>query len=83
MTHPLNCLIVEDEPLAATILEDFVRQIPYLRLTGRCADALQALEALREAPVEVSAWTPALRNRFGDDNLWRGGDRRRRRLPSP
>jgi len=53
MTHPLNCLIVEDEPLAATILEDFVRQIPYLRLTGRCADALQALEALREAPVEV------------------------------
>ena len=50
---PLNCLIVEDEPLAATILEDYVRQIPYLRLTGRCADALQALEALREAPVEV------------------------------
>lgn len=49
----LNCLIVEDEPLAATILEDYVRQIPYLRLTGRCADALQALEALREAPVDV------------------------------
>jgi DNA-binding LytR/AlgR family response regulator len=53
MTHQLNCLIVEDEPLAAGILEDYVRQIPYLRLTGRCADALQALEALRAAPVEV------------------------------
>jgi len=49
----LNCLIVEDEPLAAGILEDYVRQIPYLRLTGRCADAMQALEALREAPVDV------------------------------
>lgn len=49
----LNCLIVEDEPLAATILEDYVRQIPFLRLTGRCADALQALEALREAPIDV------------------------------
>ena len=49
----LNCLIVEDEPLAAGILEDYVRQVPYLRLTGRCADAMQALEALREAPVDV------------------------------
>lgn len=53
MTNLLNCLLVEDEPLAATILEDYVRQVPYLRLTGRCADALQALEALREAPVDV------------------------------
>lgn len=49
----LNCLIVEDEPLAAGILEDYVRQVPYLQLTGRCADAMQALEALREAPVDV------------------------------
>ena len=49
----LNCLIVEDEPLAATVLEDYVRQVPYLRLTGRCADAMQALEALQEAPVDV------------------------------
>lgn len=49
----MNCLIVEDEPLAATILEDYVRQVPYLRLTGRCADAMQALEALQEAPVDV------------------------------
>ena len=49
----LHCLIVEDEPLAAGILEDYVRQVPYLRLTGRCADAMQALEALHEAPVDV------------------------------
>jgi len=53
MTNHLNCLIVEDEPLAATILEDYVRQVPNLRLTGRCADAMQALEALQEAPVDV------------------------------
>jgi len=49
----LNCLIVEDEPLAAGILEDYVRQIPFLRLAGKCGDALYALEALREAPVDV------------------------------
>ena len=49
----LNCLIVEDEPLAAGILEDYIRQIPFLRLTGKCGDALYAIEALREAPVDV------------------------------
>ena len=48
-----NCLIVEDEPLAAGILEDYVRQIPFLRLVGKCGDALYAMEALREAPVDV------------------------------
>ncbi len=51
--NTLNCLIVEDEPLAAGILEDYVRQIPFLRLVGKCGDALYALEALREAQVDV------------------------------
>ncbi len=49
----LNCLIVEDEPLAAGILEDYIRQIPFLRPAGKCGDALYAIEALREAPVDV------------------------------
>lgn len=49
----MNCLIVEDEPLAATVLDDFIRQTPGLHCVGRCADALHALEALRQQPVEV------------------------------
>jgi DNA-binding LytR/AlgR family response regulator len=49
----LQCLIVEDEPLAAIVLEDYIRQVPFLQPSGRCADAMQALEALREAPVDV------------------------------
>lgn len=49
----LNCLIVEDEPLAATILEDYIRQVPWLRLAGRCPDAVHAFEALRQQAVEV------------------------------
>ncbi|MCB0576526.1 MAG: response regulator, partial [Saprospiraceae bacterium] len=48
-----NCLIVEDEPLAAGILEDYIRQIPFLRLVGKCGDALNALEVLREASIDV------------------------------
>ena len=49
----MHCLIVEDEPLAAMVLEDYVRQVPFLQPSGRCADAMQALEALHEAPVDV------------------------------
>ncbi|MFN4255828.1 MAG: LytR/AlgR family response regulator transcription factor [Saprospiraceae bacterium] len=49
----MNCLIVEDEPLAAGILEDYVRQIPHLQLVGKCPDALFALEAMQQQPVDV------------------------------
>ena len=49
----MNCLIVEDEPLAATILEDYIRQVPWLHFTGRCSDAMHAYEALQQQPVEV------------------------------
>lgn len=48
-----NCLIVEDEPIAAGILEDYIRQTPFLRLVGVCGDALYAADALRQQPVDV------------------------------
>lgn len=49
----MNCLIVEDEPLAAAVLEDYIHQVPWLRFAGRCSDAFQALEALQQEPLDV------------------------------
>lgn len=49
----LQCLIVEDEPLAAGILEDYIQQVPFLRLVGKCSDAHYAAEAMRETLVDV------------------------------
>jgi DNA-binding LytR/AlgR family response regulator len=49
----LHCLVVEDEPLAAGILEDYVRQVPWLHFVGRCPDALAAGEALQQQPVDA------------------------------
>ncbi|MBK8967869.1 MAG: response regulator transcription factor [Lewinellaceae bacterium] len=51
--HILNCLIVEDEPLAAAILEDYIRQIPWMRFAGRCSNAAQAMEAFQQEPLDV------------------------------
>ncbi|MEZ4895077.1 MAG: response regulator transcription factor [Saprospiraceae bacterium] len=49
----LNCLIVEDEPLAAGILEDYIHDIPFLCLIGKCGDAIYASEIMQESDVDV------------------------------
>jgi Response regulator of citrate/malate metabolism len=48
-----NCLIVEDEPLAAEVLEDYIRQVPFLELKGTCPDAIYALEVLQKQKIDV------------------------------
>lgn len=49
----LTCLIVEDEPLAAELLQDYIKQVPHLQLKGICTDALLALEALQQQPIDL------------------------------
>jgi two-component system LytT family response regulator len=43
----ISCIIVEDEPLAVRILEDYIAQVPFLELKGSFRDALLAIEYLR------------------------------------
>jgi DNA-binding LytR/AlgR family response regulator len=51
--HQLKCIIVEDEPIAAEILEDYIRQVPFLTLAHKLTDAIYALDFLQKAPVDV------------------------------
>ncbi|AQW93113.1 LytTR family DNA-binding domain-containing protein [Elizabethkingia anophelis] len=48
-----NCIIVEDEPLAAEILESFIVQDEKLHLVGRCADAVYASSLLSIHHVDL------------------------------
>lgn len=48
-----NCIIVEDEPLAVEILEDYIREIPFLRLKKVCNDALAAMEVLKGGDIHL------------------------------
>lgn len=49
----LQCLIIEDEPLAADILVDYIRQLPFLHLTATCSDAVQALAHLHNEKIDL------------------------------
>ena len=49
----ISCLIVEDEPLAAEVLEDYINQVPFLQLVDTCGDAIFALEVLQREKIEL------------------------------
>lgn len=49
----IRCLIVEDEPLAAEVLKDYVQQVPYLELKGVCSDAIFAIEVLTREKIDL------------------------------
>lgn len=48
-----KCIIVEDEPLAAEILQDYVMQIPFLELKAVCPNAILATEVLRNSTIDL------------------------------
>lgn len=48
-----SCLIVEDEPLSAEILTDYIRQVPFLELRSVCADAIFAMELLQKEKIDL------------------------------
>jgi DNA-binding LytR/AlgR family response regulator len=51
MTH--TCIIVEDEPLARSLMENYIQKVPYLHLVQSFSNPLKALEYLRENTVDI------------------------------
>jgi len=49
----LRCIAVDDEPLALDLLEDNIRQIPFLQLIKRCKNAFEATEVLQNEKVDL------------------------------
>jgi len=51
--HRYNCIIVEDEPLAAEVVRDYIEQVPFLQLKGICTDALYAMDLLLKESIDL------------------------------
>lgn len=49
----LSCVIVDDEPLAVSLLESYVLKTPFLELKGTYTNAVDALSALSVEPVDL------------------------------
>lgn len=49
----MKCIIVDDEPLALDLLEDNIRQVPFLQLAKRCKNAYEAMEALQAEAIDL------------------------------
>lgn len=49
----IRCLIVDDEPLAVNLLEQYVSQVPFLTLSGKCYNAMEALSFLHAHEVDI------------------------------
>lgn len=49
----IKCIIVEDEPLAAKVLVDYITQVPFLQLQGTFKDAILATEYLRDQATDL------------------------------
>ncbi|HEX8278923.1 MAG TPA: LytTR family DNA-binding domain-containing protein [Segetibacter sp.] len=49
----LNCIAVDDEPLALALLQDNISKVPNLNLVATCSDAFEATKVLQEKQVDL------------------------------
>jgi DNA-binding LytR/AlgR family response regulator len=49
----MKCLIVDDEPLAQQVIEEFAGRVPFLEVVGKCSSASETMEFMRKMPVDL------------------------------
>jgi DNA-binding LytR/AlgR family response regulator len=49
----IRCLAIDDEMLALDLLEDNIKKVPFLELVRACRSAMEAMEVLRNQPVDL------------------------------
>jgi two-component system response regulator LytT len=49
----INCIAVDDEPLALGLVTAFIQQTPFLNLTGKYSSAVEALKAVHSQKIDV------------------------------
>ena len=49
----INCIVVDDEPLAIDIINDYINKIPFLRLVKSFQNPIEAITAVQEGGVDL------------------------------
>jgi DNA-binding LytR/AlgR family response regulator len=49
----LNCLAIDDEPLALELLEDNISNVPFLKLVASCSNPIEAINILQHETIDL------------------------------
>jgi DNA-binding LytR/AlgR family response regulator len=49
----LKCIIIDDEPVARKVLQEFIEEIDYLELTGQAENPLKAMALLNDNEIDI------------------------------
>ncbi len=49
----MNCIIVDDEPMARKVLEEYIEDIDFLELKGKAENPVKAAELLGSGPIDL------------------------------
>lgn len=49
----VNCIVIDDEPFARNLLDEYIQKVPYLNLLGSFSSGLDALDLLRKESVDL------------------------------
>lgn len=63
----ITCLIVDDEPPALDVIEKYIASVHNLELAGTCADAVEALNFLRQRTIDLLFLDIQMPNLLGTD----------------
>lgn len=53
MSKPINCIIVDDEPIAREILENHLKRIDTIRTIGSCKNAIEAFNMINANDIDL------------------------------
>jgi DNA-binding LytR/AlgR family response regulator len=53
MSQEINCIIVDDEPMAREIIEGYLQKIPFLHLIQSCKNVQEAIEVTSKRKVDL------------------------------
>lgn len=54
MTQKLNCIAIDDEPLALQLVESYIKRTPFLNLIGTYGSAEEAMSTIQNEKIDVA-----------------------------